>query len=167
MNNSHLNSEGFPDLFCHVGVSLLLRPVGDPKYVSTLYPTDLNFCHYRLWAVFPYGLKDLLESRNRTGYLFSATASNFHVMSNISLDQCKAEHFSSHPPKPCLETRLIRVFKGKCIQCQACLLDPCLSKHPCPCAQLQNHRSVWGGIQGKYSKEGGLHVSVGREEEPP
>ena len=72
----------------------------------------------------------------------------------------------THPPKPCLETRLLRMFKGKCIQCQAFPLDPCLSKHPYPSAQLQNHRSIWGGIQRKYSKEGGLHVSVEGKKSP-
>ena len=72
----------------------------------------------------------------------------------------------THPPKPCLETRLLRMFKGKWIQCHASPLDPCLSKHPYPSAQLQNHRSVWGGIQRKYSKEGGLHVSVEGKKSP-
>ena len=40
------------------------------------------------------GFKDLLESRNRTGDLFSATARNFHAMSNISLLLLLLSHFS-------------------------------------------------------------------------
>lgn len=118
---TQLCQTAFRMFFCSSGVTLL-PPVGDPQHISTPYPTDLNFCHYRLWVACPHfrgfgGSPRALE-QNRLPSLLLPTIFTWWLTSHWMAARLNA--FLSTHSRPCLETRLPSLFKGKDILCKAC-----------------------------------------------